>query len=245
MAHVHGLGVDPADGTLVAGTHFGTFRISDGQAEQVGPTQDFMGFTVVGPRHYLASGHPGAGQDAPSNLGLIESTDGGRTWDTVSLEGEADFHVLEARHGLVYGHTGGTLLVSSDKRTWERRAVIPLADFAVSPTDAETLLATTQQGLVVSRDGGRTFEPVSGAPSLVLISWTDEARLVGVGPTGDVHTSRDAGRTWQAGGSVQGLPVALTATGSSVFVATEDGRIVESSDDGATFTSRYAGDAGA
>ena len=35
MAHVHGLGVDPADGALVAGTHFGAFR---GSARTAAPS---------------------------------------------------------------------------------------------------------------------------------------------------------------------------------------------------------------
>lgn len=123
MAHVHGLGVDPADGQLLAGSHFGAFRVGDdGEVERFGPTQDFMGFSVAGPGHYLASGHPGAGQNGPGNLGLIESTDGGQRWETLSLEGKDDFHTLEARHGRVYGHAGGRLMVSEDKRTWDERS---------------------------------------------------------------------------------------------------------------------------
>jgi photosystem II stability/assembly factor-like uncharacterized protein len=161
MAHVHGLGIDPADGMLLAGTHHGTFRVGeDGDVGQVGPVQDFMGFTVVGAEHYLASGHPGPGQDGPGNLGLIESTDGGRTWRTASLSGEADFHALEARHGRVYGHSGGVLMVSEDMRTWQQRAAVPLADLAVSPDDPQTVLATTEQGVAVSADEGRNFELV-------------------------------------------------------------------------------------
>lgn len=75
MAHVHALGVDPQDGTLYAGTHYGLFRVPEqGAATLVADrVQDFMGFTVIGPNHYLASGHPGEGQESPSSLGLIES----------------------------------------------------------------------------------------------------------------------------------------------------------------------------
>lgn len=63
MAHVHGLGLDGDE--LVAGTHYGAFRVAeDGSVTQIGSTHGFMGFTVVGPDHCLASGHPGAGQDA-------------------------------------------------------------------------------------------------------------------------------------------------------------------------------------
>src|SRR5207302_1327423 len=51
VSHVHGLGIDPADGTLYVATHYGTFRIPDrGPAQRVGASyQDTMGFTVAGP----------------------------------------------------------------------------------------------------------------------------------------------------------------------------------------------------
>ena len=238
MAHVHGLGLD--GGELLAGTHYGAFRVAeDGSVTQVGPTQDYMGFTVAGPDHYLASGHPGEDQDAPGNLGLLESTDGGRTWDSVSLLGQADFHSLEARHGRVYGHSAGVLMVSQDKQAWDERAAIALADLAVSPEDPETILVTTEQGVAVSADGGERFEVLTGAPVLVLVSWTDEGRIVGVGPQGVVHVSDDSGATWQRRGATDGRPAALTAAGDRVFVATSDGRIVESSDGGASFRVRY------
>jgi hypothetical protein len=240
MAHVHGLAVDPRDGQLLAGTHFGAFRVSeDGEIEQFGPTQDFMGFSVAGPGHYLASGHPGAGQGGPGNLGLIESTDGGKTWETVSLEGKADFHTLKARHGRVYGHSGGQLLVSEDKKSWDERASIPLADLAVSPDDADTILVTTQQGLGVSTDGGRSFQAVPNTPILVLLAWTEEGSLFGVDPNGGVQASADGGKSWEQRGTAGGQPAAVTADGDDVFVATGDGTVVESNDGGRTFEVRY------
>jgi hypothetical protein len=240
MAHVHGLAVDPADGQLLAGTHFGAFRVQeDGQVEQFGPTQDYMGFTVAGPGHYLASGHPGADQDAPGNLGLIESTDGGESWETVSLAGEADFHTLKSRHGLVYGHSGGRLLVSEDKENWDERAEIALADLAVSPEDPDTVLATTEQGVARSTDGGRSFEVVSETPLLVLLAWTDEGTVVGVDPNGAVHISADGADSWTERGQTGGQPAALTAVEEQIFVATREGKIVESDDGGRTFRTRY------
>jgi hypothetical protein len=240
MAHVHGLAVDPRDGQLLAGTHFGAFRVGeDGAVEQFGPTQDFMGFSVAGPGHYLASGHPGAGQSGPGNLGLIQSTDGGESWETVSLEGKADFHTLEARHGRVYGHSGGQLLVSEDGKTWDARAGIPLADLAVSPEDPDTILVTTQQGLGLSTDGGGTFQGLPDTPVLVLVTWTEEGTLVGVDPNGGVHVSEDGGTTWAERGSAGGQPAALTATEDHIFVATVEGDILESDDGGATFRTRY------
>lgn len=85
VSHVHGLGINPADGSLIVATHYGSFRIApDGDdAERIGDSfQDTMGFTVAGPDHFLGSGHPDvAGMQAgqPGRLGLIESTDAGAT----------------------------------------------------------------------------------------------------------------------------------------------------------------------
>ena len=171
LAHVHGLGVDPADGTLYAASHFGVFKLpSGGPPERVGDrTQDTMGFAVVGPNHFLGSGHPDRHDAAsPPHLGLIESTDAGRTWRTLSLEGTADFHALQMKHNRVYGYNSqnGRLMVSEDRQNWDSRGQVVLADFAVSPDDPDVLLATTEQGVARSADGGRTFAPVPGAPRL-------------------------------------------------------------------------------
>lgn len=239
LGHVHGLDVEPSSGVLYAGTHYGLIRFPErGEPTRVGEVQDFMGFTVAGPNRFLASGHPGEDQEGPSNVGLIESTDGGRSWQTLSLAGQADFHTLTARHDLIYGVNAGQLMVSPDGRTWDTRASIAMADLAVSPEDPQTLLATTQQGPARSTDGGRSFALVAGAPLLQLVAWTDTGTLVGVHPEGTVHVSSDGGATWQQRGSVDGAPQALTATVDEVFVAVADG-IVASSDGGRTFQTRY------
>ncbi len=199
-----------------------------------------MGFTVAGPNHFLASGHPGQGQEGPSSIGLIESTDGGQTWKSLSLAGEADFHSLEARHGRVYGVNAmtGQFLVSEDKQTWDERGSIAMADFAVSPEDADIILATTQQGLVRSEDGGRAWKRVAGAPLLQLVSWADDGTLVGVQPDGAVQVSTDAGETWEQRGKLGAQPHALLAANGEIYGAI-DGAILASDDGGRTFTPRF------
>lgn len=242
LAHIHGLGIDPADGVLYAASHHGVFRIpTGGEPERVSEVQDTMGFTIVGAHRFLGSGHPGP-QDTgrPPHLGLIESTDAGRTWQTLSLSGEVDFHALEAKHDQVYGYDSqtGQLMVSSDRQNWDRRAQLPLADFAVHPDNPDELLATTQQGLARSTDGGRTFSPVPGAPTLLLVDWPAVATLVAVAPDGTVHHSADGGTTWASQGAVPGAPQALaTHDDSEVYLATETG-VHTSTDGGATFTLR-------
>lgn len=243
VAHVHGLGVDPQDEVLYAGTHYGLIRLPEqGEPTRVADrVQDFMGFTVVGPGHYLASGHPGEGQDGPSSLGLIESTDGGQTWQSLSLAGEADFHALEARHGRVYGLNAltGEFMVSEDKQIWDTRGALPMADFAVSADDPDVLLATTEQGLARSEDGGETYTAVPGAPLLQLVSWAEDGTIIGAAPDGTVHASTDGGQSWQQRGTLDAVPHALTATSSSDVFAAVDGAILASTDGGRSFDVRY------
>lgn len=103
-------------GVIVLTAGDGETTRTGGPAQISQEQQDFMGFTVAGPDRLLASGHPTPGQDLPAALGLIESRDGGRTWQPVSLLGQADFHVLRAAGERVYGFdpASGMLLASGD-----------------------------------------------------------------------------------------------------------------------------------
>ncbi len=245
VVHVHGLGINPRDGALYAATHTGLFRIPDqGRAERIADRwQDTMGFTVVGPDHFLGSGHPDArdyqAKRLPSLLGLIESRDAGETWQPLSLQGQADFHALRAAHGRIYGFdsTSGAFMVSADGKTWETRAKLPMVDFAVSPTDPDIIVATTQAGLQRSRDGGRTWE--GSGPPLVFLAWSDPAALWGVSVAGAVFMSADAGGTWQQVGTVPGKPNALLAAGERLYASVHEGGIFQSSDGGTTWQLRY------
>ena len=239
MVHIHGLGVNPTDGSLYSATHYGLFRVTaDEKPQRIGElVQDFMGFTVVGPDHFLASGHPGAdSHQQPPHLGLIESTDGGRSWNTLSLNGSADFHALEYRHGNVYGHDSQSnrVLLSTDRKIWSQRATERAVDVAVSPRDPNEVLITTPQGLKRSRDQAVTFQPVPSAPMLAYLSWPDAGELVGVDPAGTLYVSADDGTTWQPRHAVDQKPQALLAAGGGrVFIAT-DTMIYQSSDNAVT-----------
>jgi photosystem II stability/assembly factor-like uncharacterized protein len=252
LAHVHGLGIDPGDGTLYVASHFGVFRVPEaGAAERIGPVQDFMGFTVVGGANFLASGHPGVeGQreGQPANLGLIESTDGAATWQDVSLSGEADFHALEYAHDQVYGWaaTSRQFMVSADQTTWDPRSTLELFDFAVDPEDADRVVATTPQGMQASADRGSTWEPVDRAPDLVLVAWDSDSGLWGVDPGGTVFHTTAPDLDWDQAGSLPGPPQALLADDTTVYAAAMEGElpaIYTSTDGGATWQLRYSDNA--
>ena len=247
--HVHGLGINPADNALFIATHSGMYRVPRGaqRAARVGDgRQDTMGFTIVGPNRFLGSGHPDPQsmreKNLPPHLGLIESTNGGRSWTPISLLGQADFHVLRSRGNRVYGFdsTNGRLLVSGDGgKTWNQRPIPgPLIDLALHPRRPSLLVAATERGLITSADNGQSWRALGG--NVGLLAWPDPARLLLIDGTGQVHASRDSGRRWRAIGHIGGQPAALLAEAQELYVALHDGTVKRSSDGGRTWAVRSA-----
>jgi hypothetical protein len=246
--HVHGLGINPADNALFIATHTGTYRVPPDarQAVRVGDSrQDTMGFTIVGPNRFLGSGHPDPRgvneQNLPPNLGLIESTDGGRTWTPISLLGEADFHVLRSHGSRVYGFdsTNRRFLVSADNgRTWSRRSDPGgMIDLAVHPQMPSHVVAATQRGVAASADDGRSWRARAGRVG--LLAWPMPSALFLVDGAGQVHASRDAGKRWSAVGDIAGQPAAFYAeTAQELYVALHDGTVKRSADGGRSWVVR-------
>jgi hypothetical protein len=246
--HVHGLGINPRDGALFIATHTGLFRSAPTErkaARVAGRYQDTMGFTVVGPDRFLGSGHPDGRENAPPFLGLIESTDAGETWESVSLRGKSDFHVLEAAGDQVYGfgsdwETRRTqFLVSSDGgETWDERKIPePLIALAIHPGDPQRLFASGERRLYESVDGGQRWAERPGNPGLV--DWHSANQLVVITGGGGVVTSAD-GKRWARGGNVGGQPAAFEAERDGLYVALHDGTIKRSTDVGSSWTVRSA-----
>jgi hypothetical protein len=246
--HVHGLGIDPADGALFIATHTGLFRVEPGErkAKRVGDRyQDTMGFTVAGPNRFLGSGHPDLREarekGLPPLLGLIESTDAGETWKPVSLLGEADFHVLRRLGGTVYGYdsSNGRLLASADGgRTWEELATPgPILDIAVDPGQPRRLVSSAGLGLFASSDGGETWRPLTDVGG--LLAWPVQGPLYVVTAEGRVLRSADGGSRFTRVGQIGAQPAALLAAAPrDLYVALHDGTIKRSTDGGATWTVR-------
>lgn len=246
--HVHGLGVDPADGALFIASHTGLFRVAEGEskAKRVGDRyQDTMGFTVVGPHRFLGSGHPDLRDDLPPLLGLIGSSNAGSSWKPVSLLGEADFHVLRSSGGRTYGYdsSGDQLLTSADRgragtssksqgHSWISLSIRPSQTTSSCPPSPGRRGASFE-----SRDVGENWTPVSEKVGLLAWSATDGLYLVS--GDGRVFASRNAGRTIDRRGQIDSESAAVLADGEDeLFVALHDGTIQHSPDGGATWTVR-------
>ena len=244
VIHVHGLGRNPADGALFIATHTGLFRMgsSDRSAERVAELyQDTMGFTVVGPDHFLGSGHPGSIENDPPFLGLIESRNAGSTWRPISLRGKVDFHVLEAQGQTVYGigsdwDTREARFLRSDDRgrTWTRLAPPEgLLALAIDPQDPRVSVALGEQRGWVSRDGGSSWRPLPIPGGMV--TWNREQGLIAIDLDGVIRGASEPTGEWNEIGRLPGTPAALEAAGEEVLAATHESRVLSSSDGGKTW----------
>ena len=259
--HIHGLSFDPRDpGALLVATHTGLARIRLGaNPEWVGASRfDLMGFTVspADPGMLYASGHPDLvtyRREGHGNLGLLLSRDGGRTWQSVALKGQTDFHALTYSPeggGELFGWSvaGQTGLHRISTKTWaaERLPAQGLRDvlaLAASHDLPSRVLAGTPGGLLLSQDRGVTWRPVAGIPRDVPVTAVayspTEKRLVyayiaraGYG----LMRSDDAGATWRPTelAAKPNEPVVAIAPGpaSKVVVATTVASVSVSDDGG-------------
>lgn len=237
VGHIHGLGIDPADDTLYVATHFGLFHVKDDQepSRVADRYQDTMAFTVVGPGNFLGSGHPDLREDLPSHLGLIESTDAGRTWKPVALQGEADFHILEPAGDVLYAYdaTSGRLLRTEDRGTFEAVLTAPLLSLAATETQ-DQLIATTDQAqlITINPETGETRK--LGGPTTTYLDTAPDGTLAGIAPDGTVRISTDDGQSWREAGSIDGQPAAFTISEQGWYAATET-TVFRSTDAGATW----------
>jgi len=241
FGHVHGLGRDPVNGQVYAATHYGLFQVNpDGSTTRVADRhQDTMGFTIADAGVFYGSGHPGPREGGPPHLGLIRSTDRGQTWETLALRGEVDFHALTATGSTLYGwdSQSSTVLRSDDGgRLWRRGAQVAVADLSADPEAPTTVLATTETGLLESRDGGASFAPAVSRPPqplLLIHHLTAEHGLAGVGPDGTVWTR--TGDRWAQTGRLPGAPEAFATTTAKDYLAATSAGVYASTDAGRTW----------
>ena len=244
VVHVHGLGVNPADGALYAATHTGLFRVDrDGTADRVADRyQDTMGFTVVGPDRFLASGHPDLRsgelrvEGRPPLLGLVESADAGRSWRARALLGEADLHTIVAAGDrmVAYDSADERVLASIDAgRTWETRSRLALVDLAAAPGDLDRMAGIGIDGsLLASSDGGRSWTSPGAAPAgATVLRWVGTGLWAG-GQDGTLHRGNPASATWEPVRRFDGPVEALVVDGADVYVAVDGSGIYRTGDSG-------------
>jgi photosystem II stability/assembly factor-like uncharacterized protein len=166
--HYHGIAFARAGSAeLLLATHHGLFAVdSAGEATQLSPVQDYMGFAPdpADPLGYYASGHPAEG----GNSGFLATRDGGATWTQISegLDGPVDFHqmaVSPADPRTIYGVYGAVQVSRDAGETWAVAGAAPpkLIALAASGAAAEQVYAATEAGLLHSSDAGASWRPLA------------------------------------------------------------------------------------
>lgn len=207
---IHGLALDPQTPTrLFVATHHGLFVGEDDKrwSSVTHDPFDMMGFTMhpTNPQIMYASGHPGRiGQGWA--VGVVKSADGGKTWSTLSLKNEVDFHAMSMEGGkdgldAIYGFYKNKFYASNDGGTNWQNAAVPFAAsaFAVEPSNG-TVYAATDKGLQkTGRLGSGGWSVLTPGETMgVATSPLDPSLLVVYFASGGLKESRDGGATWRS-----------------------------------------------
>jgi photosystem II stability/assembly factor-like uncharacterized protein len=193
-----------------------------------------LAFDPVDPAH-LYFGHHG---------GLLESRDGGRSWQPTPLSGADAMNVRVSEQGLmqIAGHE--VYLESRDRgQTWEpvpnNLPGLDLHAFVTDPADPTHAWAfAVGHGLFESSDAGRHWELrlAENIGALTVYEEGGQPVLVGLTQTG-IGRSVDGGRTWEPLGNPSGEVASLAAAsdGSVLYAGTTNG-VQRSTDGGATWS---------
>jgi photosystem II stability/assembly factor-like uncharacterized protein len=153
--------------------------------------------------------------------GLIQSRDGGDSWETVlsgvSRKERYMFHVVTNPHNSrqIYIGTGLGLFISKDGGQSFNRSINPLlararVNFTLfHKTDPDLVYICASFGLFRSRDGGKNFSyiyrsswPPDGHVKRVAIDEGNKQRVM-IGTKGGIFISEDGGDTFDRGGASQ------------------------------------------
>ena len=206
--HVHGLGVDPNDSSILYIATHGDFYQSRNDAPPVKVDKiraDYMAFNAPHDKDLplYASGHPSTG----GNTGLIKSIDGGVTWESVSkvLEPPVDFHAMtlsKSNPDLILGFDSGGrgLFKTIDAgKTWNTFNYPEyISVLAISPTDSQMIFAGTANGIFKSIDDGTTWTHIAyQGLAVYALNVDDDGILFASVNTFGLVSSNDLGVTWK------------------------------------------------
>lgn len=188
---LHGLSYSSDGNKLVAAVHDGLREFSNGKWTVPDVEKnDYMGYSPVKEGFY-SSGHPGQGSNLKNPLGIVKSTDNGKTVEIVDLHGEVDFHTLSLGYETedIYVYTPeqnskmsepGFYYTDDQAKTWTQMKMqgisgTPTAIIA-HPSKKGVLALGTDEGLYLSENFGKTFELVlpEAYVSAAVFSGSDE-----------------------------------------------------------------------
>ncbi|MFC4766992.1 F510_1955 family glycosylhydrolase [Effusibacillus consociatus] len=192
LHHIHGLGYSSDGKRIFIPAHDGLRVYSQGQWKTPdGAKHDYMGFSMVDDGFY-SSGHPAPGSNLKEPLGIVKSTDEGKTIKALDLAGETDFH------GMSVGYKTHTIYVfnpapnskmkspgmyytKDETKTWVKSEMKGLNEdlsaLVVHPSKEAVVTVGTQNGVYVSKDYGQNFENVVSDIQVTSLFFNNEGAL--------------------------------------------------------------------
>ena len=254
---VHGLAVDVADSSKVwIASHTGLHLLKDDKdLYLVGSGRDdYMGFSAhpTDPNTFFSSGHP---SDMSGSIGFQKTTDGGRTWKKISngVGGPVDLHAMAVSQvdpNIVYGWYRGNLQKSMDGgKNWQivdSNLNAQIIYLTTDPQQKDKVYATTNAGLLVSQDQGKTWSQLSmslvgDAIITAAVNPNNPQELLAYGQRSGLSKSADGGRNWSkieapwANSMVMYISYDKNRTGV-IYAITQSIEIYKTSDGGQTWT---------
>ncbi|ASK61338.1 hypothetical protein CFK37_03695 [Virgibacillus phasianinus] len=194
FTHIHGLGYTSDGEELFVPAHDGLRVYKDGSwtTPTEGAKHDYMGFNMFKDGFY-SSGHPAPNSDLANPLGIVRSTDKGKTIEKLDLYGEIDFH------GMTVGYDTEEIYVfnpsensrmsqpgfyySTDKtKSWKQAELAGLegqaGTLAAHPTKKGVVAIGTDQGVFLSENHGNQFEKLSVSGAVSAVSFGHKNNLL-------------------------------------------------------------------
>lgn len=217
---IHGVGIEK-DGSTYVATHEGLFTTQNSGKNwsKVGSMDaDLMGFTMKSDGTMLTSGHPGTNSNLPNPIGVLDSKDKGLNWNKIEYTGKIDFHVLTSDFkdpNVIYGlnqmgtgqYGAGIYKTLDGGKNWLKIEpkglpgdLMKVYSLLVLPENKNYLLAGTEIGVLLSKDGGKQWEEFDNTRLITamtvmpngkdLLAYSMSNQLSGV------MVSNDEGQSW-------------------------------------------------
>lgn len=221
-----------ASSVVYKSTNSGATFVNAGAATANVQARDFAMDPVTPSTMYLATSN-----------GLFRSTDAAGSWSPVPTGAARNLHDISiSGSSLAVASQEGVFVSRNNGGTWDLVGQFPAGAVALHPAHPDLLLASSSRDQLVLRS--TTSTPVftqassgltSGLSKFLEVSPNDRSALFFLTENA-VYRSRDHGRSFQQL-NVAGRPidVAVDASSSARVYVIVDGRVMRSTDDGATF----------
>jgi hypothetical protein len=192
LIHIQGLSYENNGGKVLVATQDGIKWYDNGVwSSGEGERMDYMGFAPFDGGFY-SSGHPEPGSKLENPIGLVKSTDEGKSVQVLSLHGQVNFHLLAAsyRNQTVYAYNpnpneglkqAGLYWTKDEGKTWTKCAmggfVGEPTTLAVHPDNASLIAVGSRDGLFLSNDQGKTFEKLLPDTGISALSFDRNGQL--------------------------------------------------------------------